>query len=122
MKFYKCQICGNIVTLTEGDINRVTCCGKQLKELVPNTVDASTEKHIPVYIKENDKIVVKVGEVEHPMTEEHYIQFIAQEVDNNISITKLSSKDKPEAVFKYVKGSKIYEYCNLHGLWINTVE
>lgn len=122
MKFYKCPICGNIITVIEGDINKVRCCGKEMEELKANTIDAATEKHVPIYEKNGDNIIVKVGEVEHPMIEEHYIMFIAQVVDNKISIIKLNPKDKPEAIFKYIKNSKIYEYCNLHGLWVSVVK
>lgn len=122
MKFYKCPICGNICYLIDGNINLVKCCGKEMEELIPNTVDASTEKHVPVYSIDKEDIKVTVGEIEHPMLDEHHIMFIAMVFDNNINIVKLNSKDKPEATFKYIKGSKIYEYCNLHGLWVNEVK
>ena len=122
MKFYRCPICGNIITVIEGDEKRVSCCGKTLEELKVGTTNASVEKHVPVYKREDDKIIVTVGEVEHPMTEEHYIMFVALVNNQNINIVKLNSSDKPEAIFPYLKGSQIYAYCNLHGLWMNEVE
>lgn len=122
MKFYKCPICGNIIYLVEGNINPVRCCGKEPEELIANTVDAATEKHVPVYEKDGDNINVKIGEIEHPMLDEHYIMFIAQVIDNNVNIVKLKPSEKPVATFKYIKGAKLYEYCNLHGLWTNDVK
>ena len=122
MKFYRCPVCGNIITVIEGDEKRVSCCGKTLEELKVGTTNASVEKHVPVYKREDDKIIVTVGEVEHPMTEEHYIMFVALINNQNINIVKLNSSDKPEAIFPYLKGSQIYAYCNLHGLWMNEVE
>lgn len=119
MKFYKCPVCGNIIIIVEGNDKTTKCCGKEMEVLMPNKVDASLEKHVPVYEKSGDYIKVIVGEVEHPMTDEHYIMFIAQVVGNNITIVNLNPGDIPEAKFKYIKGSKIYAYCNLHGLWVN---
>lgn len=122
MKFYKCPICGNIITVIEGDEKKVSCCGKVLEELKAGTTTASVEKHVPVYKREDDKIIVTVGEVEHPMTEDHYIMFVALINNQNINIVKLSPSDKPEVTFPYLKGSQIYAYCNLHGLWMDEVE
>ena len=122
MKFYRCPICGNIITVIEENEKRVSCCGKTLEELKSGTTTASVKKHVPVYKREDDKIIVTVGEVEHPMTEDHYIMFVALVNNQNINIVKLNSSDKPEAIFPYLKGSQIYAYCNLHGLWMNEVE
>lgn len=117
MKFYRCPICGNIITIVEGEEKHVRCCGKELEELIPNTQEAATEKHIPVCEKIGDTMKVTVGEVGHPMQEEHYIMFIAQVSAREVSIVKLQPQDKPEATFAYKKNAKIYAYCNLHGLW-----
>ena len=97
MKFYKCPICGNIIYVVEGNEKLVKCCGQPLEELIPNTVDAATEKHVPVCKLEGDKLIVTVGEVEHPMTNEHYIMFI-------------------------IENGTIYAYCNLHSLWSTKVK
>lgn len=121
-KIYRCSICGNIVELVDGDISRVRCCGKEMDLLEANTVDASVEKHVPVYEKVGNEIIVKVGEVDHPMTEEHYIMWILLVKDNMVVKVELSPNSKPEVRLPYVSNSEIYAYCNLHGLWRNTVE
>ncbi len=122
MKFYKCPICGNIITVIEGNEKLIKCCGRDMEELIPGVIDAATEKHVPVCKIKEGTLKVSVGEVEHPMSEEHYIMFIAQVVGNSVSIVKLSSSDKPEVSFKYIEGSKIYSYCNLHGLWVSEIK
>lgn len=120
--FYKCEICGNIIGLIDGDINHIKCCGKDMELLVANSQDAATEKHVPVYEKDGDEIIVKVGEVEHPMAEDHYIMWIAQVSENQTTRVRLHPNQKPEARFKYIPNSTIYAYCNKHGLWKTEVE
>ena len=122
VKFYICPICGNIVELVEGDIRRVVCCGKPMEELVANVVDAAVEKHVPVYEMVEDELLVKVGEVEHPMEKEHYIMWIALVIDNKIIRVKLYPQQSTETRLPYIKGATLYAYCNKHGLWKNTVE
>lgn len=120
MKFFKCEMCGNIVA----KLNEVGCnpasCGKPMKELVPGEVDAAVEKHVPAVSVDGFVVTVKVGEVEHPMTDAHYIEFIALETNQGVTIKKLTPSDKPEAVFALADGETAktaYAYCNLHGLW-----
>ena len=120
--FYKCPICGNIIGLIDGDINHMRCCGKEMELLVANSQDAATEKHVPVYEKDGDEIIVRVGEVEHPMVEDHYIMWIAQVSDNKTTRIRLHPNQKPEVRFKYIPESTIYAYCNKHGLWKTEVE
>ena len=117
MKFYRCQICGNIITVIDGDIKRIRCCGKEMEELVANSVDASLEKHVPVVEKNGDNIKVTVGSTIHPMEEEHYIEWIAIVKDNAISLKKLAPNMEPIVELPYLKESTIYAYCNIHGLW-----
>jgi superoxide reductase len=94
------------------------CCGKKMEELVPNTVDASNEKHVPVVTMLDDKrMKVEVGSVAHPMEAAHHIAFIYVEMENGG--IKVDLTDKPEAII-YIGDQKpvaVYEYCNLHGLW-----
>lgn len=119
MKFYVCEHCGNKITFVESKGVPVMCCGQKMTELVPNTVDAAQEKHVPVVEQDGDKVVVKVGSVEHPMVEEHFIQWVAVETEKGSQIKYLKAGEKPEAVFD-LAGEKlvaVYEYCNLHGLW-----
>ena len=122
IKYYKCPICGNVIEVVNGDVNHVRCCGSELTELVANTVDAAVEKHVPVYEVEGNEIVVKVGEVPHPMEEKHYITFITLVLDDKVMRVDLKPGDDAVARFPYVKGTVIYEYCNLHGLWKNEVK
>ena len=122
VKFYKCPICGNIVGLIEGDGKRLSCCGKPMEELSANTVDAAVEKHVPVYEVARDEMKVRVGEVLHPMDENHYIMWIALVEGNKTTRVSFKPGDNPEATFPYVKGASIYAYCNLHGLWKSEVK
>ena len=110
MYFYKFedQIIISATTLSFGE------------ELIPNTTDAAGEKHVPVVSVNGDEVSVKVGSVEHPMLEAHYIQWIVIETENGYQVKNLKPGEKPEAVFKLATGEKVlaaYEFCNLHGLW-----
>ena len=122
VRFYHCPICKTTIGLIHGDMEHMTCCGKKLEELVPNTVDASIEKHTPVYEKVDNKILVKVGEVEHPMDEDHYIMWVAQVTDNTTTRVRLLPGEKIEIEFPYIPGALLYAYCNKHGLWETIVE
>lgn len=120
MKFYICEHCGNIITFMKNAGVPVMCCGQKMKELIPGTSDGAVEKHVPAVSVEGQKVVVKVGEAEHPMLEAHYIQWIALETESGVQIKNLKPGEKPEAVFLLPEGEKAvaaYEYCNLHGLW-----
>jgi len=122
VNYFKCPICGNIIEVVNGDINRVKCCNKELEPLIANTTDGATEKHVPVYEIDNNEIIVKVGEVIHPMEEKHYIMWISLVTDDKVIRVNLKPGDEPIIRLPYVKGAIIYEYCNLHGLWKNIVE
>ncbi len=90
-------------------------------ELTANTTDAAQEKHVPIVKMEGDSVFVDVGSVAHPMTEEHSIKFIALQTTDGYQFRKLEPTDAPKAEFKLASGVKAiaaYEYCNLHGLWI----
>lgn len=121
MKFYKCNLCGNII-IKEEQTNPVSCCGTNMELLVPNTVEASIEKHLPICEAKKDKLEVTIGAIEHPMEEEHQIVWIAQEADKKLTLIKLDPLKKPKAEFPYIKDSIIYAYCNLHGLWETRVK
>ncbi|MGI6215899.1 MAG: desulfoferrodoxin family protein [Christensenellales bacterium] len=120
MKFYKCNICGNIVAFVEDKGNPIFCCGQPMEEIIPGTVDASKEKHVPVYEVKGNTVTVKVGSTPHPMTEEHLITWIALETKFGNQRKELKANDKPETSFAMVDGDEVknvYAYCNLHGLW-----
>ena len=96
------------------------CCGKPVELLVANTSDGAGEKHVPVVEIEGRKVVVKVGEVEHPMVDAHYIQFIYVETNKGLMRKDLNPNEAPSATFVLDEDEKViavYEYCNLHGLW-----
>ena len=119
-KFYICRHCGNIVEKIVDSGVRVVCCGEEMQELVPNTTDASQEKHVPVVKVVGSAVTVTVGSLPHPMTKEHYIQWICLETENGIQRKSLRLEDAPEASFALADGDKVvaaYAYCNLHGLW-----
>lgn len=125
MKLLKCPICGNIVEMIEDKGVPVMCCGKPMVELNANTTDGAVEKHVPVVEINGDILTVKVGSVEHPMLEEHYITMVLVEFDNRVLRVNLKPNEKPEAVFAlngYKENVNVYEYCNLHGLWKTEVE
>ena len=120
--FYKCPTCNNIIELIEGDASHISCCGKPMELLVANSEDAAIEKHVPVYEKDGDEMVVRVGEVNHPMTDDHYIMWIAVVSDNQTTRVRFYPNQEPIARVKYIPGSVIYAYCNKHGLWKNEVK
>ena len=97
----------------------IKCCGEEMEILVPNSVEASLEKHIPTYEKVEDEIFVKVN---HVMEKEHYIEWVALVKDNKEYVINLYQEQNAECRFKYIPGSKIYEYCNKNGLWKKDVD
>lgn len=119
-KFYKCAHCGNIVEMIENKGVPILCCGEPMKEIIANTTEAATEKHIPVVTTKDNVVEVVVGSVEHPMSEEHLIQWVVVETTNQVLRQSLTATDAPKATFVLAPGEKVvavYEYCNLHGLW-----
>lgn len=120
MKFYFCEECGNIIVHFKDSGVRVVCCGEEMKELVPGTMDASKEKHVPVVEHHGKQVLVKVGSVPHPMTEEHHIAWIVVETKRGHQLHNLDHTGAPQATFELAEGDEFvaaYEYCNLHGLW-----
>ena len=113
---YKCNICGNVVEVLHAGGGELVCCGQKMVLMKANTVDAATEKHVPVIEKTKDGVKVKVGSAPHPMEKEHYIEWISVEADGQVCRKFLKPGEKPEAEF-CVKADKAKEYCNLHGLW-----
>lgn len=115
---YKCEKCGNIVEVLHEGIGTLVCCEEPMRHLEPGTVDASREKHVPVIEKTGSGYRVTVGSVIHPMTEDHYIEWIELIADGVFYRKYLKPGDTPVAEF-CVEASKVTarEYCNLHGLW-----
>lgn len=120
VKFFKCNHCGNTVDMIYHSGVTPICCGEPMHQLIPNTVDAAVEKHVPVIEIDGTKVTVSIGSVEHPMISEHYIEWIVLHTQKGIQRKHLSPNDKPEAVFYIGEDDSVieaYEYCNLHGLW-----
>ena len=118
-RFYICSHCGNIVEKVKDAGVPVVCCGQKMEELIPNTVEASGEKHMPVVTVEGDKLVVNVGSVNHPMEEKHFIEWVHVDLENGSLFKRLVPGSDPKVVFN-IAGEKpvaVFAYCNLHGLW-----
>lgn len=119
-KFYICNHCGNIITYIKNNDVQVTCCGEKVQELTPNTKDAAAEKHLPVVSQEGNTVSVKVGDIFHPMTDEHSIQWICIQTTKGIQIKYLEPDSLPEINFMLCEDEilvSVFAYCNLHGLW-----
>ena len=118
-QIYKCAACGNVVEVLHGGAGELVCCGEPMELLEGNTTDAAVEKHVPVVYEEDGKVIVKVGDVAHPMLPEHHIAWIYVELKDG-GILKYLPVDQPacaafDVALEDVK--VVYEYCNLHGLW-----
>lgn len=118
----KCAKCGATIKVLHDctcEDCKIKCCGENMKELIPNSVDAAIEKHVPTYEVKDGKIFVTVN---HVMEEEHYIEWISIVSDNKECTTYLTSGKPAVAHCKYVPGTVIYAYCNKHGLWKTEVD
>lgn len=120
MKFYKCAVCGQIVAIVQETGAPLVCCGEEMDEIIPGSMDASIEKHVPVIEVTKDTVTVKVGSEPHPMTEKHWIEWVCLETTGGNQRKLLKPGDNAEACFKLCEGDRViaaYSYCNLHGLW-----
>ena len=115
---YKCDVCGNIVELLHSGAGDLVCCGQPMTLQEENTIDAAKEKHVPVIEKIEGGVIVKVGSVEHPMLDTHYIEWIEIHTDKKIYRKYLSPGEKPQAEF-FAEEAVLFarEYCNIHRLW-----
>ncbi|MFA6675709.1 MAG: desulfoferrodoxin family protein [Bacilli bacterium] len=119
-RFFRCEKCGNIVAIVHASGAPIICCGEPMKELIPNTHEGAGEKHLPVIEVKGREVIVKVGAIPHPMTEEHYIQWVSIETKLGNQRKALAPGDKPEVCFSLCEGDEVlaaYAYCNIHGLW-----
>lgn len=120
MKFYKCKHCGQIIAIVKKTGVPLVCCGEKMEELVPGTVDASLEKHVPVVNVKGNSVEVSVGSVAHPMAPEHFIEWVSIQTKFGNQRKQLNPGDEPKVVFPLLDGDEVlavYAYCNLHGLW-----
>lgn len=120
IRFFRCKNCGNVVVKVVDSGMPLSCCGMVMEELTPASTDGVLEKHVPVFEVKENEICVNVGEIDHPMTEDHAICFVVVETDKNVYYHSLCPGDAPKVCFKLQKCEKVmnvYEYCNLHGLY-----
>ena len=119
-KYFVCKKCGHMAVEVKSARCPLVCCGEPMTELIPGTTDAATEKHVPVYEVNGSTVTVRVGDVAHPMLENHYITFVSLETKEGHQFKALKPGDEPKATFALTEGDEVvqvYEYCNLHGLW-----
>jgi len=132
-KFFICKHCGNLIGLIDNKGVPIVCCGEKMTELVPNTVEASIEKHLPVVSGETATcdcgcdcscLSVEIGSVPHPMESEHHIAFVYVETERGGQRKCLKVGEEPKLEFCFPKDKPIavYAYCNLHGLWKTEVK
>ena len=121
-KFYICGHCGNMIAMLRDKGVPVFCCGEQMQEIIPGTSEGAEEKHVPIYEIKGRLVHVTVGSVEHPMTPEHYIEWICLETERGIQYARLDPDDEPRAKFALCEGDgvrAVYAFCNQHNLWRN---
>ncbi|MBQ1927162.1 MAG: desulfoferrodoxin FeS4 iron-binding domain-containing protein [Proteobacteria bacterium] len=120
MRFFKCELCGNIISVLKDGGGPLSCCGQKMAELIPGTTDAAQEKHVPVVTVDGATVKVVVGSTAHPMAPEHYIEWIHLATKKGAQMAHLAPGEAPEATFVLAPGDAAvaaYAYCNLHGLW-----
>lgn len=120
-QIYRCNVCGNIVEVVMAGVGELVCCGQPMELLIERQTDVGPEKHIPIVEKTGKGIIVKVGEVPHPMEESHYIHLIEVIADGKVYRKTLQPGNDPSAEFELEEGEikdlKVREYCIIHGLW-----
>lgn len=119
-RFLVCEHCGNLVGMIHDAGVKIMCCGQPMTELVANTSDGAAEKHVPVATVSGDTVTVSVGSTLHPMTEEHFIDWIYLQTAQGGQRKNVCRDGKPEVTFALSGGDKpvaVFAYCNLHGLW-----
>ena len=108
-KFYVCPICSNVIHSMGEAV--VSCHGIALK---PIDAEKSNDKHIVVIEKVEDEYFVQI---DHPMTKQHYISFIAAVSCDSVQIKKLYPESSAQARFKINGVKRIYYYCNRDSLF-----
>ena len=118
-RFYVCEHCGNLIGLINDAGVPMMCCGQKMTKLEVGVVEASHEKHIPVVSVDGNIVTVTVGEVVHPMTEEHSILWVYLKTDKGGQRKALKVGAEPTVRFALCDENalEVYAYCNLHGLW-----
>ena len=116
--FFICNHCGNMIAFVHDSGSPIVCCGELMHEVIPGVIDASIEKHVPVYS-------VKVGSILHPMNEDHHIAWISLQTKLGNQRKELCPTGDPSISFAICNGDEVeavYAYCNLHGLWVTDAD
>ena len=118
-QLYRCGVCGNVVEITNEGAPDLHCCGEPMGLLDAKVQDMGSEKHVPIVEETPEGLLVKVGSVEHPMEEKHYIKFIEVMTTDKVIRKELKPGDKPSAVFQIKKQDVmgVREFCTVHMLW-----
>ena len=119
-RFFRCKHCGNIIAFVKNSGVPVVCCGEKMTEIIPDSVDAAVEKHVPMISVDKNLVTVQVSSVAHPMTEEHLIEWISIETKQGNQRKELKPGAEPKATFCICESDEVisaFAYCNLHGLW-----
>lgn len=125
LRFFYCKHCGKIIAIVKESMIPTICCGQEMEELVANVTDGAMEKHVPLIRVNGNKVTVTVGSKNHPMDEDHYIEWILLQTNNGIQQKWLKPGDLPKYDFAVIEGERIeaaFEYCNIHGLWKGIME
>jgi superoxide reductase len=120
-QIYKCEVCGNIVEVLHTGNGELVCCGQTMILIEEQSEGEYSEKHAPV-VEDlgEDRVKIKIGAVEHPMEEDHYIEWIEVVADGRVLRKTLKPGDKPEREFTIEDRDFVVRmYCNIHGLWKN---
>ena len=119
-QIFKCNVCGHIIEVLHPGVGELVCCNQPMALAIEKTQDEGQEKHQPIIEKTETGVKIKVGSTPHPMTAEHYIEWIEIFVDGHSYKKFLSPGEVPEAEF-CLTAEKIEAraYCNVHGLWQN---
>lgn len=123
LKFYYCKHCGKIIAVVKDPGTPTVCCGEAMSELIPNTKDGNSEKHVPIIKIFGNTATVTVSTSIHPSEPNHYIQWIILQTNKGIQQKWLKPGDVPQSKFLLLDDEKVeaaYEYCNIHSLWKNT--
>ncbi|MBQ7528970.1 desulfoferrodoxin [bacterium] len=122
-KFYICRKCGNIVGLIHDSKVEINCCGQPMEQLVPGSVDASVEKHVPHVAVNGDVIEVQIGSTLHPSIDTHWIPWVYLQTEKGGQRKNINPGEEPKVAFKLIddKPVRVYAYCNLHGLWVKDI-
>ncbi len=123
IRFYLCKECGNLVVLLNEGAGQMVCCDEPMVLLEAMTYDENDFEHAPNIERTDQGIRVKVGFIAHPMTEDHYVNWIVAVQGKRYQIQFLDPGEEPEAEFRVSSGPvDVYEFCNRHGLWKTGIE